>query len=250
MARYFLYIEYVGTPFAGWQKQPDALTVQGELERCIKLVTRQDCLVYGSGRTDAGVHASHQVAHVDLDEVIDLQKFAYRLNSILHQQIKVWEIKAVHSEAHARFDAISRAYSYKIVTKPSPLRASNAWIMNSDLDFNLMKEAASYIPKISSFKPFSKDNPTNIGSEFCKVEIAFWESQQESEYVFSIKSDRFLHHMVRYLVGSMFKVGTQTLSLETFKNALEGNESNFVHLKAPAHGLCLTEVNYPDSCFI
>ena len=249
--RYFLFIEYLGTNFNGWQSQPDLNTIQDEIERVLRIISgKKDLKIFGSGRTDSGVHASNQVAHLDVESDLNTHKFKYQANSLMKTGICIWDIKQVNPEIHARFAASSRAYEYKIITRPSPLREQSAWFYNAEIDLDKLQECANLLSTVTDYSTFSKENPGNIGSEFCTIEHAEWKKVKEDEYVFYIKSNRFLRHMVRYLVGSMLKVGKGDLSIQEFEKALRGESDNHVHLKAPANGLCLIEVNYPSQVFI
>jgi tRNA pseudouridine38-40 synthase len=248
--RFFLYLEYDGSGFDGWQIQPNSITVQGELKRVLELIFRQPIEVMGSGRTDAGVHASHQVAHIDLDKTPDFGRFLRSLNALLPEKCKVWDIKQVHNNAHCRFDALSRSYEYRIIQRPSPLRDLNSWFLNQKLDIELLQKAAEFIPKFENFEFFSKPNPTNIGSTFCKIRDSYWELKSNDELVFHISSNRFLHHMVRYLVGSMVRIATSKLEFHQFEKILSGQYRDYVHLKAPAKGLCLSDIEYPESIWL
>ncbi|NCP84353.1 MAG: tRNA pseudouridine(38-40) synthase TruA [Bacteroidetes bacterium] len=251
MNRYFLFIEYLGTNFNGWQSQPDQKTIQDEIERVLRIITgKKDLKIVGSGRTDSGVHASNQVAHLYIETELDTHKFKYQANSLMKSGISIWDIKKVKPEIHARFAATSRAYKYTIITRPSPLREQSAWFYNAEIDLKKLQACANLLTTVTDYSTFSKENPGNIGSEFCTIERAEWEKVKEDEFVFYIKSNRFLRHMVRYLVGSMLKVGKGELSIQEFEKALRGENENYVHLKAPANGLCLIEVNYPNEVFL
>lgn len=245
MPRFFLYLEYDGSQFEGWQIQPGVSTVQGELNLALKTICKSEVFVYGSGRTDAGVHASFQVAHADLPQEYEKGKILRSLNALLPAGCKVWDIQLVNNDAHARFDATDRSYVYKVITNPSPLRDHTSWYLNNRLDFNLMCDAAHLITAVTNFETFSKPNPGNIGSTFCKVSLAEWKQISDDEFHFHITANRFLHHMVRYLVGSMIRIGDYKLSLERFNNVLQGIDTDYVHLKAPAKGLCLTHISFP-----
>lgn len=250
MPRYFLYVEFLGTAYNGWQSQPDGNTIQQKIERALGLIFKVDSMpIMGSGRTDAGVHASGQVAHFDVQSDIDIGKTQFQLNGILPKDIRILRIKKVNDQAHARFDAISRTYQYRLLTSPSPLRECTAWFNAKSIHVDLLHQCATLIPEVTDFSHFSKENPGNIGSVFCNIESACWKTIKDDEYIFEIKSNRFLRHMVRYLVGGMIKTATGIHSVDDFEKALHGKIPNYVHLKAPAHALCLSEVAYPNSIF-
>lgn len=248
--RYFLYIDYDGTDYSGWQYQPNHPTVQAEIENALKIYFRENITIYGSGRTDAGVHASAQVAHFDWKDSIDLGKVQRGINGILPKDIRIWKIREVNPEIHARFDATHRAYTYRFVNRQTAIKSRISWFTHVPVNIELMQKAAAFIPTVTNFNPFSKENRDNIGSEFCTVTRSEWEIREDDEYLFHIRSNRFLHHMVRYLVGSMYRVGLGELDIEEFHKALKGEIPNYVHLKAPAAGLCLSEVGYEESVFV
>ncbi|MDG4950646.1 tRNA pseudouridine(38-40) synthase TruA [Weeksellaceae bacterium KMM 9724] len=246
--RYFLGFSYQGTSYHGWQIQPNAITVQEVLEdRMSKLLGNETKLV-GAGRTDAGVHAKSMVAHFD-SEIEDIDKFIYRLNSFLPQDIAVHSLQKMKPEAHARFDATERTYHYYINYQKDPFKTDLSWHWNYEvLDINKMNQAADLLLKYDDFTSFARlhtDNKTNI----CDVRYAVW-SEESGNLKFEITADRFLRNMVRSVVGTLVEVGKGKTSLEEFIDIIEKKDRKFAAASAPAHGLFLTHVAYPKDLYL
>lgn len=249
MSRYFMELAYKGSSFCGWQRQPNGVSVQGELEKGLALILRSPVAVTGAGRTDAGVHAKYMVAHFDFEaEIKDQDKLALRLSKVLSPDIVVYKISQVGSDAHSRFDALARRYDYWITTERNPFLQQLATQLNYGVDFALMNRAAAILTEYSDFSSFSKlhsDNLTNI----CKVEFARWEKKEEI-FVFTIQADRFLRNMVRAIVGTLLDVGRGRLTLDDFRKIIESKNRGKAGTSAPAQGLYLVDVIYPQEVFI
>ncbi len=244
MPRYKLTIEYDGTHFSGWQVQPEVRTVEGELEEAFSKILQQPVDIIGQGRTDAGVHALGQVAHVDIPEGIDPAKLIFGANRIVSDEVVVHSIEKVASDFHARFDASSREYEYKLVKKYSPLNRFNSILLPRNTDINLMKEAATQVIGEHDFAPFSKFNEDNF-TTICKVDTSEFIEDGEA-LIYRIRANRFLRNMVRRLVGTMIKIGEGKLSSDDFKKALSNPEAEIATQTAPAKGLVLKQVYYPQ----
>ena len=243
MPRYKLTIEYYGAPFSGWQIQPDSTTVEGELEKAFSQILQQPVDLIGQGRTDAGVHAKGQVAHVDLPEGLDLHKLTYGVNGLTGEHIHIQAIEVVHAEFHARFDATAREYEYHVLTAPSPLRNQLAWWPGSRLDPEKLSACSELIigeHDFDGFSKFSEDNYTTL----CTVINAGWEEQREGELVFSIQANRFLRNMVRRPVGTMAEAAAGKIPVQEFRAILDNPSSDAKTYTAPAKGLVLSEVFY------
>lgn len=188
--RYFMRLAYNGEPFHGWQRQPNAVSVQEELERALSMVLRQPVAVTGAGRTDTGVNARCMWAHFDTaEEIADVKRLVCSLNSIVGRDIAVYSVVRVADDAHARFDATSRTYKYFIGKRKSPFDYHFSWTPPYALDVEAMNEAASRLFDYSDFTSFSKlhtDAKTNI----CRIDHARWEDEGE-RLVFTITADRF-----------------------------------------------------------
>ena len=243
--RYFLHLAYDGSAFHGWQIQPGVSTVQQELDRCLTQVLRQPVYCLGSGRTDAGVHASHQVAHFDaeLPEGLDVPTLLYRLNRALPAGIRCQVLHPVAPDAHARYHAKIRTYEYHVRLTPDPFAASFSLYLDRAPDVAAMNEAAAMLLGTHDFTSFSKVK----GSEkhyVCTCFEAGWH-EEPGGLVFRIRANRFVRGMVRLVVGTLLTVGRGKMSPEQFGEVFRS--LNRVHASgaALAGGLFLCRVEYP-----
>jgi len=247
--RFFIYFSYKGAAYHGWQIQPNGVSVQEVLTRALCTVLRTELEVVGAGRTDAGVHAKLMVAHFDLE--IDLPAgfdLVAKLNCFLPGDIAVLKIVEVKPEAHARFDAISRRYEYHIVTHKDVFKTELTARESIKLDFEKMNAAAKTLLEYRDFTSFSKLH-TDVKTNNCVVSYAEW-TKQGDEWVFTIEADRFLRNMVRAIVGTLFEVGRQKMSLEEFRTVIELKNRCKAGTSVPARGLYLVEIKYPDDVFV
>ncbi|MEP1151252.1 MAG: tRNA pseudouridine(38-40) synthase TruA [Balneola sp.] len=242
MARYKLTIEYNGAGFSGWQIQPDARTVEGELEKAFSQILQRDVDLLGQGRTDAGVHARGQVAHVDIEGVADFQKLIFGVNGLTGNEVHIHEFEEVHPEFHARFDATSREYAYTILKKPSPLQNHMAWAQLGMLDSKLLHKCASLLNGEFDFAGFSKYNEENY-TTLCTIFRSEFE-ELEDRWIYHISANRFLRNMVRRITGTMAEVAKGKLTYVEFAELLNNPESNVKSFTAPAKGLVLEKVFY------
>ncbi len=249
MPRYALKIEYHGKPFAGWQKQRDVPSVQQAIEEAIQKL-EPDCTgIQGAGRTDAGVHAYAQVAHVDL--VADWQEF--RLSEALNyhlkpQPIAILQVTKVHDDFHARFDAIERTYTFRLLSRraPATLEAGLVWQVNHPLNVPAMQEAANHL--------IGKHDFTTFRSTVCQavspvktldvLDIQEYRVKGGIEYCFTIRARSFLHNQVRSFVGTLERVGTGRWDPIDVKHALEAANRTECGPVCPPHGLYLAKVTY------
>ncbi len=248
MPRYFLDIAYNGTAYHGWQIQENAHTVQAELQKCLSTILRTEIEIMGSGRTDTGVHATHQVAHFDAVEEIETDQLVYKLNSFLPMDISVQSIRRVNDEAHTRFDAVQRSYQYFIHQAKSPFQEKLSYYYPKAVDMALMNQAAQKLLGEQNFESFSKVK-TEVNTFICTINEARWEKQNDS-LVFHVTANRFLRGMVRALVGTLLDVGLGKLTVTDFVNIIESRDRKQAGRAVPAHGLYLTRVVYPDSVYI
>ncbi|MCL4154095.1 UNVERIFIED_CONTAM: hypothetical protein GTU68_025978 [Idotea baltica] len=246
MPRYFLDIAYNGTAYHGWQIQGNAHTVQAELQKCLSTVLRSKIDIMGSGRTDTGVHATHQIAHFDVESMDD--QLVYKLNSFLPKDISIQGIREVNAEAHTRFDATERSYQYFINQAKSPFLENLSYYYPKLLDLDLMNEAAKKLLGEQNFESFSKVK-TEVNTFICTIKEARWEKQNDS-IVFHVTANRFLRGMVRALVGTLLDVGQKKLTVADFVKIIESRDRKQAGRSVPAHGLYLTKVVYPDSVYI
>ncbi len=242
--RYFIHLSYDGGAYHGWQVQPNGISVQEELQRCLSTLLRQDVGVTGAGRTDTGVHALAMVAHFDAEgDEIDCGQLTYKLNKMLPRDIAVDRIERVSDDMHARFSARSRTYHYFVTTRKLPLWRNYSWQLYGEVDFEKMNEAAAAMLGTHDFTSFSKvdtDTKTNI----CTVTEAHWQEVETGVWRFTMTANRFLRNMVRATVGTLMEVGRGKMTPAQFaeviakKNRCEAGES------VPGHALFLADIKY------
>ncbi len=248
--RYFVELSYLGSAYCGWQRQPDAPTVQQTLEEGLSTLLRQKVEVVGAGRTDTGVNASCYVAHFDAEEVIEkLDQLTYKLNRTLPHDIAIHRIRPVKPEAHARFDARMREYRYYLSPHKSPFTSHLVWQYYVELDPEKMNRAAEHLLKTEDFTTFAKlgsNNHTNI----CHLQRARWEVMEGGVLCFTIQADRFLRNMVRSIVGTLVDVGRGRYSVEEFCAIVDSRDLSRASAGAPARGLYLSRVEYDDDIYL
>lgn len=244
-----LVIEYEGTTFAGWQLQSDEKTIQGEVVGAIKRVTGREVNLIGAGRTDAGVHALGQVANFEIEHDLEARRFAPALNFYLPSEIKVKSSTEVSSDFNARFSAVSKRYRYLIGLSDSALFRNQRWAVRHSVSVSLLKEAAAAIVGEHDFAPFCVVSSLKLDNR-CLIHSAVWR-QIGDLLIFEIRGNRFLHNMVRILVGAMVNLAGENpdknklnLTLDTFKNIILSSETQRVVFTAPPQGLYLVSVQY------
>ncbi len=243
--RYFIKCSYNGTNYHGWQIQPNAISVQEVLEEALTTILREKISVMGAGRTDTGVHASFFILHFEsVVSEIDSDKMVYKLNSFLPQDIAVQKIWKVDDETHARFSALSRTYKYFISTEKNPFRTETTYKYLKPLDIDKMNEAAKILFDYEDFTSFSRLH-TDVKTNNCKIFQAEWK-QENHQLIFTIKADRFLRNMVRAIVGTLLEVGLGKLSVDEFKKTVESKNRGAAGASAPAQGLFLVDIEYPE----
>ncbi len=254
MPRYALKIEYHGKPFAGWQKQRDVPSVQQAIEQALLKIDPNNTGIQGAGRTDAGVHAFAQVAHVDLDN--DWQ--AFRLSEALNYHLKplpvaILQAAQVADDFHARFSAIEREYTFRLLSRRAPAThdAGLLWQINHPLDVDAMRLAAAHL--------IGKHDFTTFRSTVCQalspvktldvLDIAERPVEYGTEYRFTIRARSFLHNQVRSFVGTLERVGAGRWDPIDVKHALEATDRAACGTVCPPHGLYLAKVTYPNDPF-
>lgn len=245
--RYFIHLAYNGRNYAGWQVQPNAVTVQELLESGMKHLAGIDS-VTGCGRTDTGVHASEFYAHFDSEKklpVTELEKLTAKLNRYLPEDIKIFSIKPVSPDGHARFSAISREYKYIIMNEKDPFLFENAYFLHGNLNIEAMNCCAALLLGKHDFECFSKVK-TEVNNFICDVSEASF-SRNGHVIEFNIRADRFLRNMVRAIVGTLLDVGKGKLNKEGFVEILNSHNRCKAGYSVPAKGLTLTKVEY-DPC--
>jgi len=248
--RYFIYIAYRGTSYHGWQVQPNSPTVQKTLDDALSVVLNEKISTIGAGRTDTGVHALVFCAHFESsNSSLDTDnKLIFRLNCYLPEDISVSSIRKVRPDANARYSAISRTYKYFISRTKDPFFNNSSWYLHSDLDISVMNEACNILLNHSDFTSFSKLH-SGAKTNICKVYYANWE-EQENRLVFTIRADRFLRNMVRAIVGTLIDLGSGKIGQEEFEAIILQKDRCKAGKSAPAQGLFLTEIEYPDEIFV
>ena len=241
--RYFIELAYKGTHFHGWQVQPDAISVQEVLEKALSTKLQEKIVVTGAGRTDTGVHASFFVAHFDTQKSFDTGSTIYGLNNLVGKDIAIYKIFPVADNLHARFDAVSRTYEYRICQTKNPFLKEISTFLNKDLDLDLMNKASQLLFEYTDFTSFSKLH-TDTKTNNCKITQAFWAPQNEL-LVFTITADRFLRNMVRAIVGTLIDLGEHKISIDEFRKIIEAKDRAKAGKSAPAEGLFLTQIEYP-----
>ncbi len=244
-----LTLHYDGSEFSGWQVQPGARTVQGELEAAVERLTQRHRAVVGSGRTDTGVHATGQVASVDVPaERWEPVEFRRAMNAVLPPDIWLEGVVVADPRFHPRYDAMARTYEYRIGLADeawSPFHRRRCWPLDDPVDRDLMEAAAGGLPGEHSFRAFAKAGQPERG-EICKVRSACWSGWDELGMVFTVTANRFLRHTVRYLVGTMVEIGWGRRPLEDLSILLNEPDTDLVTSPpAPPEGLCLVLVEYP-----
>jgi tRNA pseudouridine38-40 synthase len=246
--RYFIQLRYKGTNFNGWQKQKNARSIQETIENALSVLLRTPIELTGAGRTDTGVHAQNYFAHFDSStSILEKDKFIYQVNQIVTDDICITRIIEVLPTAHARFDAISRTYEYRIILNKDPFEREFCLYVHNNLDRSLMNECCTILLENSDFTSFCKlhsDNKTNV----CKLMEANW-IIENNKLIFRIKSDRFLRNMVRAIVGTLIKVGEGKLSVVEFKAIVESKNRRLAGNSAPPQGLHLIEIEYSKNIF-
>ena len=240
--RYFIELSYKGTNYHGWQIQPDASSVQEEITKALATILQEKILLVGAGRTDAGVHASQMFAHVDTVKKLS-NNYVHKLNAILPNDIVIKSIKEVSDETHARFDAVSRTYEYRILLGRDPFLLETSWQLHQkNLQIEKMNEAANLLFKYEDFESFSKVK-TDVNTFNCTIMKAVW-TLEDKHLIFHIKANRFLRNMVRAIVGTLIEVGLGKKTVEDFRKIIESKKRSEAGLSVPAKGLFLTEVCY------
>lgn len=246
--RYFLELAYKGTGYHGWQIQGNARSVQEVVQKSISVLLRNHTSILGSGRTDTGVHGRQQFIHLEAAEIEDKQSFLKKLNGMLPQDIAAFEIREVQPDAHARFSARWRSYEYRISLRKNPFEQDLSWFCYYTLDMARMNEAAELLLQYTDFECFSRVK-TEVNHFECKIKEAYWE-QIGQHLIFHITANRFLRGMVRTIVGTLVLVGRGKLDLEGFRAIILSKKRINAGSSAPAQGLFLTKVVYPESIFI
>ena len=245
MQRYFVQLNFKGTRYHGWQIQPNSLSIQEVIENAFSTILQERIAVTGAGRTDTGVHASFYVMHFDVSaQLVDIPKFIYQLNSFLPADIAIQNIWPVSDDAHARFSALSRTYKYYINLTKDPFQTDLSYYYRGVPDHEKMNEAARMMMDYNDFTSFSRLH-TDVSSNLCTIYRADWQRKGNS-LIFTIKANRFLRNMVRAIVGTLLDVGKGKITASMIRTVIEKQDRGVAGASAPAHGLYLTDIEYPD----
>src|SRR5688572_24030496 len=243
--RFKLTIEYAGTRYSGWQIQRNARTIQGEIDRALREVTREtEFELYGSGRTDAGVHAIAQVAHLDIHTTLPTDRLKREINDALPSDINILRIDKVRHRFHARHDAVARSYIYQIARRRTAFAKAFVWWVKDSLDADAMRDAAAGFVGMHDFRTFSDDDPDHKST---RVLVDSFDVHQDGDLlVIHIEASHFLWKMVRRLVGVLVEVGRGALPVDDAVGLLAHASPLPARVTAPASGLFLERVYYPD----
>lgn len=244
-----LTLHYDGSAFFGWQIQHEERTVQGEIQSALERLTGGLSTVIGSGRTDRGVHATGQVAAVSVPERWSATELHRALNAVLPDDVWVECVDPVSPDFHPRYDAIARTYEYHlglVAEASSPFHHRWCWPHHNRVDPAVLEQAARELPGTFSFKRFAKAGQPERGYR-CTIMNAEWEPWERLGLAFCITADRYLHHMVRYLVGTMVQIASDKRPLADFTELLRNERTELeTSPPAPPEGLFLARVDYPE----
>ena len=243
--RLFVQLSYDGSPFCGWQFQPNVPSVQQEVERALSIAFGEPVTVVGAGRTDTGVNARHYIAHFDVTAwpLEESARILRKINAILPPAIVAEAFYRVADEAHARFDAVSRTYRYFIHTVKDPFARHSCRLWFTP-DVAAMNRAAEPMLGRHDFSSFEKTGGANKTS-LCTVTEARWEALDSEHFVFTITADRFLRNMVRAIVGTLVEVGRHKMTVEQFCQVIERKDRCAAGTSMPGHALFLWDITYP-----
>lgn len=241
--RYKLTFEYDGTNFSGWQNQPEGRTVQGVIEEALSRFYQQEISIAGQGRTDAGVHARGQVAHVDLPSGYSMNRIYRAMSGLLPKDVALIDVQKKDADFHARFHAKSRTYQYRVINRQSPLLRYYSWSVFKPLSFQLLEECAEMIMGEHDFINFCIPPDESEMTTICTIHQSFWKIEDEI-LTYQIEGNRFLRHLVRRLVGAMVQVAGGTIRIRDFQQLLSASKADRKAHAAPARGLMLLSVKY------
>ncbi|MFA6468376.1 MAG: tRNA pseudouridine(38-40) synthase TruA [Bacteroidota bacterium] len=237
-----LTIEYDGTEFAGWQRQPNGRTVQEEIEKTLATITQKSTPIVGAGRTDSGVHARGQVANFYSESLLTVSDFHRALNGLLPEDIVIHSVEEAEENFSARYSATGREYQYFISQQPSAIERKFRWQLRYQFDIEKMNRAAQSILGVRDFSAFCKTD-SETEHYFCDVRYSCWRKENGS-LIYFVTANRFLHGMVRALVGTMVDVGRGFTPEESFQSILQSKDRSNAGQSAPARGLFLERVTY------
>jgi tRNA pseudouridine38-40 synthase len=243
--RYFAIISYNGSRYFGWQKQSKSNnTVQSQIERILNTYLRKYIETMGCGRTDTGVHAKEFYLHFDFDEDINLDELRYKFNVMLPSDIVVHRVIKVKDDLHARFDAISRSYVYRIKTARDPFDPIYYHYRQGEMNLDKLNLIANEILHYDNFEKYCKSNTNANTTNICNIEKSVWIVTDENTYEYHITANRFLRGMIRLLVGMMLNFQKDKFSFEDIINSLSRQKSLPIIWSVPPDGLILQNIKY------
>jgi tRNA pseudouridine38-40 synthase len=248
MIRYFIYLKFDGSPFHGWQIQPNANSVQSELQEALSKMEQKPIDVVAAGRTDTGVHAQEMVVHFDSEKDWEKRSFIHRLNSLLCKEIAAYDLRLVKNEMHARFAATERSYVYQVSFQKDPFLVNQAYQFHGELDIDKMNMAAQHLIGEFDFSCFSKSN-TQTFTNNCDIKKAVW-LEKNGIFQFHITANRFLRNMVRAIVGTLVEVGEGKREINSIPDLIDSKNRSNAGPSVPAAGLFLNSIVYPKDGFI
>ena len=241
--KYKFIIQYDGLSFHGWQRQKSKRTIQGDIERVLKkLFPEEKISLIGSGRTDAGVHSLGQIAHAELPGSMASNNLRKAINGNLKRDVHILSVKEVDKQFHARYSAKSREYEYHLAKYFSPLTRYYTSELKWEIDLKKMNEICPFLLGQHDFSSFCKAS-AEVENKICTIYNLNW-AEKEGKYIFNIRANRFLQHMVRYIVGTMIEVARGRYTLKDFINILNDEKIDKAVVKAPAKGLLLKKIYY------
>lgn len=243
--RYFIELSYNGSVYHGWQNQPKAISVQEVLEKALSTILETSISVMGAGRTDTGVHAIQMFAHFDFKDELNAESIVFKINSFLPKDIAIHNIFKVKEDAHARFNALSRTYLYRITLQKNVFTFNNTFYIKQALDVEKMKEASKILFNYKDFQCFSKSN-TDVKTYNCDIMRAEWVFKN-NELQFTIQANRFLRNMVRAIVGTMINIGLGKISVQDLHTIIKSKNRSEAGFSVPAHALYLLKIEYPEA---
>jgi tRNA pseudouridine38-40 synthase len=249
MPRYKIIIEYDGTRYFGWQKQPNLATIQGQIEAALKNLTKQKIEIMGSGRTDAGVHALGQVAHFDLDQEFDPFKIQMALNFFLKMDdIAILDCQKISDDFHSRFLATQRIYQYKILNRraQAAIDKNRLYHVPFKLDLKLIEEAANYLIGKHDFSSF-RDSECQADDAIRHIDYIKIIEEENDIIIIEIAAKSFLHHMVRNIIGTLIQFSKKNIDPSEMKNILLAKDRTKSGANAPSWGLYFMKVIYENN---
>ena len=242
--RYFFRVEYDGSGYGGWQRQPNARSIQEMVENALSTVLRSPVAVTGAGRTDAGVHALALGVHFDHQGIDDLGRFEQSINGLLPYDIAIFNLQCVEDSFHARFSANSRRYRYYFISRKHPLYNKRAWVVNYSIDWEKVRQNMNALEGTRDFAVFCASG-SGAGHTICTVKEVSLESENDF-VVFTIEANRFIYKMVRSIVGTLIDIGRGKLNL-TMDEIIASRDRKLAGTTAPPYGLVLENVTYTES---